>query len=278
MATYVIGDIQGCYSSLMKLLEKLSFNSDHDTLWMCGDLVNRGPQSAEVIRFARNLGERCITVLGNHDLHLLAIAEVNEKIRKPDTIQDVLQAPDRNELIDWIRHQPLAHYDAELNFFMVHAGVYPLWNLQTSLSYANEVERVLRGPDYKLFLKSMYGNEPAHWSTDLCGSSRLRFITNCFTRMRYCQPDGRLDLKQKGAPGADTADLIPWFEFDGPKTIGCRIVFGHWSTLPAISHDPIYAIDTGCLWGGALTALRIDSNTPVRTEISCEQTRVPGKN
>lgn len=276
MATYAIGDVQGCFDQLQQLLQAIDFQTPRDTLWLTGDLVNRGPRSLEVLRFVRELGEHAITVLGNHDLHTLAVACGHDKYKKKDTIDDVLEAPDRTELLDWLRHRPLFHHDDRLNFTLLHAGLVPQWDLPTAQRLAAEVETVLRGPEHYEFLERMYGNKPECWSEDLQGWPRLRFITNCMTRLRYCDSQGRLDLKAKGPPGTQPAPFLPWFEVPGRASANLRIIFGHWSTLDRIHAPGVYALDTGCVWGGSLTALCLDDGRLI--EVPCPQTQAPALN
>ena len=256
MATYAIGDIQGCLSPLRALLDKISFDPRHDRLWLVGDLVNRGPQSLETLRLVRELGDAVITVLGNHDLHMMAIAQGLRRQSKKDNLDDVLHAPDRDELFEWMRQRPLLHHDSRLGFTMVHAGFSPHWDLAEAQRCAVEVEAVLRADDYQHFIAMMYGDEPDRWSSDVSGVERWRYIINCFTRLRYCDADGRLVLKEKGAPSQQGA-LIPWFKVPGRRSAGLRIVFGHWSTLGAHHEDGVYCLDGGCVWGGSMTALRL---------------------
>jgi bis(5'-nucleosyl)-tetraphosphatase (symmetrical) len=277
MAVYAIGDIQGCFDELQQLLQLLDFNEEQDRLWFCGDLVNRGPRSLETLRFVKGLGERAVTVLGNHDLHLLAKAEGFGKELKQDTLDEILNAPDLDELMSWLRHQPLLHHDAKLGYTMVHAGLPPQWDLVTAQACAREMENALRGPGYHEFIRVMYGNQPDHWSDDLSGIDRLRFIVNVFSRLRYCYPDGRLELKAKGAPGSQQAGTLPWFDVPGRKTEHERIVFGHWSTLGIGEYNNTLALDGGCLWGGRLVAVRLDAAAPVWTTIECEGACRPGK-
>jgi bis(5'-nucleosyl)-tetraphosphatase (symmetrical) len=269
MAVYAIGDIQGCFDELLELLATLRFDRQRDRLWFVGDLVNRGPKSLETLRFVRELGSAAVTVLGNHDLHLLAAAH---GIR-PDNIDDgtlepILAAPDREALIDWLRHLPLLHYDAELGYLMVHAGLPPQWDLKLAQRCAGEVETVLRGNRLEAFLSRMYGNKPRQWSGELEGWDRLRFIVNCFTRMRFCDRHGRLELKSSGPPGTQPEGYYPWFEIPARASGDINIIFGHWSTLRPSNIPGVYPIDQGCLWGGQLTALRIDSR-PERIELPC---------
>ncbi len=277
MATYAIGDIQGCYDELQQLLEKLRFDPASDRLWFAGDLVNRGPKSLEVLRFVKALDDAAVTVLGNHDLHLLAVWQhAHRHFKDNDTISSILQAPDGGELLEWLRHRPLMHYDAQLDYAMIHAGLPPQWSLKGALKRAAEVETVLRGPDFRDFLDSMYGNKPHTWKKSLEGWDRLRFIVNCFTRMRFCTPEGKLELKDKGGPGSQEAGYIPWFEVAERKTRDERIIFGHWSTLGLHLSDGVCAIDTGCLWGGSLTALRIDDGSEAVTSLACTAYHTPG--
>lgn len=258
MALYAIGDIQGCWLELQALLDKINFDPDEDTLWFTGDLVNRGPGSLETLRYVKSLGSAALTVLGNHELHFLAIFYEKFKPGKHDTFDELLTAHDRDELIDWLRHQPLFHHDEKQGYCLVHAGLPPQWNIAEAKKRANEVETILRSDQIEDFLDHMYGDTPDIWSDALTGWDRLRFITNCFTRIRYCDRSGRLDLKQKGPPGSQPDGLLPWFELPDRKSRDEEIVFGHWSTLGFQAREGIYALDTGCLWGGELTALQLD--------------------
>ncbi len=263
MATYAVGDLQGCYQPLRALLEHIRFDPARDRLWLTGDLVNRGPESLEVLRHVRALGEAAVTVLGNHDLHLLAAAVYPERyLRKKDTLGAVLEAPDRDELLDWLRRLPLMHRDPALGFTLVHAGIAPAWDLDEAAARARELEAVLAGPDPGAFFARMYGDHPERWDDDLRGWDRLRFITNAFTRMRYCTRDGAVTLKDKGPPGSQGEGLVPWFAVPGRRSRGEDVVFGHWSTLhlagPVDPGHRVWPLDTGCLWGGTLTALRLE--------------------
>ena len=260
MAVFAVGDLQGCYDELMQLLERIRFDPAEDHLWFTGDLVNRGPKSLETLRYVRDLGKHAVCVLGNHDLHLLAVASGMAQLRSSDTLDAVLAAPDRDELLHWLRHLPLLHHDAALGYTLVHAGLPPQWDLDTAQACARELEAVLRGDDYAGFFKQMYGNEPRRWSAGLTGVERLRFIVNCYTRMRYCDADGALDLKAKGAPGSQPAGLMPWYETPGRRNRDLHILFGHWSTVGEIRDRKVHALDTGCVWGGRLTALRLDGD------------------
>ena len=263
MATYAIGDPQGCYDPLQRLLESVAFDPSRDRLWCVGDLVNRGPASLEVLRFFYGLGERAVCVLGNHDLHLLAVAaDVGERVRSRDTLGEVLLAPDRETLLAWLRHRPLIHHDPALGFTLVHAGLPPEWDIPRAVTSGAELEAALQGPDHREYFRSMYGNTPHRWSDDLANWERLRFITNCFTRMRYVAPDGSLELKAKGPPGTQPAGYAPWYEAPGRRSAGASIVFGHWSTLELHARvsprHRVFPLDTGCVWGGTLTALRLE--------------------
>lgn len=277
MATYAIGDIQGCYDEFMRLLERLDFDPSHDKLWLAGDLVNRGPHSLEVIRFVKGLGKRAITVLGNHDLHLLAVSEGNIKHKSRDhTLDEILEAPDREELLLWLRRRPLMHYSKKRGYALLHAGLPPQWDVKEALARAKEVETVLRGDGFHEFCMQMYGNKPSCWSSRLQGMERLRFITNCFTRMRYCDASGKLGLRDKGAPGTQPEGLHPWFRVPGRATQRCRILFGHWSTLGFYQGDNVIGLDSGCLWGGELTGLRLRKRRfPHRVKVECEGRRKP---
>jgi len=262
MATYVIGDIQGCYTELQQLLELVQFDPSQDVLWCTGDLVNRGPHSLEVLRFFKQLKERAVVVLGNHDLHLLAVAYGNEDYLHPrDTLLPILQAADSEELIDWLRHRPVLHHDAQLGFTLIHAGLPPQWNLAQASQCARELETTLRSQQCQTYFAHLYGDKPKQWSEELTGWERLRFITNCFTRLRYCNAEGKLALKNKQAPPLKNNTLHkdkPWFLWEHRASRDLRIVFGHWATLGYYADNGVYALDTGCVWGGALTALRLE--------------------
>jgi len=263
MATYAIGDIQGCYNELRRLLDRLGFDPTNDKLWLAGDLVNRGPDSLRVLRFVKSLGDGAVVVLGNHDLHLLALGAGNPSHAKKSNLHEVLDAPDCEELLHWLRHRPLMHYDERKRFAMIHAGLPPQWDLTTALRCARELEDALRGPDYADYLDAMYGNEPSRWSEALTGMERLRFITNCLTRLRYCDADGKLALKEKGAPGTQPPNLVPWYLVPGRATREVRIICGHWSTLGYRAEENVWSLDTGCLWGRQLTAIRVRKQRPI---------------
>lgn len=270
MTTYAVGDLQGCLDPLIGLLEQVDFSPSRDCLWLAGDLVNRGPQSLEALRYVRDLGSSGITVLGNHDLHLLAVAHNVERLKRSDTLKPILDAPDRNDLIDWLRQQKLLHHDAERDTAMVHAGIPPQWTLTKALKRAAEVEAALRD-DATLppFLDGMYGNHPAKWSKDLHGIPRLRVITNYLTRMRFCQADGTLDLQAKDGLDSAPPGFAPWFSHPNRKTRDCKIVFGHWAALEGKCDEPnVFALDTGCVWGNAMTLMNLDNGET--HSFSCE--------
>jgi bis(5'-nucleosyl)-tetraphosphatase (symmetrical) len=262
MAVYAIGDVQGCFDALRALLNTIAFRPGTDRLWFCGDLVNRGPQSAEVLRLVAQLGDGAVSVLGNHDLHMLAVAEGHGPTRRQDCFDDVLNAPDAHELLSWLRHRPLLHQDPDLKFTLVHAGLPPSWDVSTAAACAREVESAIRGQDRHGFFANMYGNEPRLWSGELTGWERLRFITNSLTRMRYCDRDGGLDLFEKGPPGTQRQGLVPWFAVPNRRSRGTRIIFGHWAALQF--HEPpdpvhgVFPLDNGCAWGRRLTAMRLE--------------------
>jgi len=260
MAVFAIGDIQGCGDEFEKLLERIRFNPANDTLWLTGDLVNRGPRSLDVLRLVKSLGDAAITVLGNHDLHLLALAlDPQAKRKSKDTLDDILAAPDRDELLHWLRHQPLLHHDAHLKRTLIHAGLPPQWDLALAQSCAREVETALRDLHRaRELFQHMYGDEPDHWRDDLQGMARLRFITNCLTRLRICTPDGHLKLKEKNSPTELKPGLLPWFRAPNRRSRTERIVCGHWSALGFYDADNVLALDTGCVWGGSLCAVRLD--------------------
>ena len=260
MAVFAIGDIQGCHDELKRLLDRIDFDFAEDTLWFTGDLVNRGPRSLDVLRLVKDLGSRALCVLGNHDLHLLAVAAGTAPSRKNDTLDEVLAAPDREELLHWLRHRPLLHHDASLGYTLIHAGLPPQWDLTVASRCARELEEVLQGDSYVEFFRHMYGDKPRCWSPDLRGWERLRFIVNCLTRMRYCTADGELDLKAKGAPGTQPEGHLPWFQVPDRLSRNLHILFGHWSTLGEVHGMNVHALDTGCVWGGRLSALRLDGD------------------
>ena len=259
MATYAIGDIQGCYDEFRLLLNKIQFNPAQDKLWLAGDLISRGPKSLEVLNYIYDHQDLCDIVLGNHDLHLLAVYYTQSKLPKKDDLNRILEADNAKKLMKWLRKQPLAVYDKHLDFLMTHAGVAPGWDLNQTLACAYELEEVLSKKTTATdFFQHMYGNKPNHWQKGLKGIERLRFITNAFTRMRFCHQDGSLDFKSKSTPGKQAKGLRPWYELSdiGQET---RVVFGHWAALEGKAKAKnIYAVDTGCVWGSRLTALRLE--------------------
>lgn len=261
MAVYAVGDLQGCLEPLQCLLEHVNFDPARDHLWLVGDLVNRGPQSLETLRFLYSIRDSVTCVLGNHDLHMLAASRNIERLKKGDTLRPILEAPDRDDLLQWVRRQKLLHYDAERNVAMAHAGIPPQWTLKKALKLAAEVEATLLDDSlYHPFLDGMYGNEPNKWDPELHGVARLRVITNYFTRMRFCTSDGKLDLK--GKEGIETAlpGYAPWFKHQERRTRDVKIIFGHWAALEGRCDEPdVYALDTGCVWGSAMTMLNVDT-------------------
>jgi len=258
MATYAIGDVQGCHDELMCLLQRIDFDPVRDRLWFVGDLVNRGPKSLEVLRFVRSLGDRAVTVLGNHDLSLLVIAAGVRKPHRGDTWDAILTAPDRDDLLHWVRHQRLFH--VENGQAMVHAGLLPQWTVEQARSLAAEVEAELQGPGYPAFLNAMYGNEPAQWDDGLRDHDRLRVIVNAMTRLRLCTVDGRMEFSHKTGPAGGPAGYHPWFDIPSRLSADTPIVFGHWAALGLTQRDSVSCIDTGCVWGRRLTALRLEDH------------------
>lgn len=259
MSTYAIGDIQGCYQELGDLLGKINFDPLKDTLWFTGDLINRGPQSLSVLRFIKSLGEKAIVVLGNHDLHFLAVAAYKRPQQSLDTLDEILSAPDCQELFNWLRKLPLIHYDKTLNFLLVHAGLPPQWDLTKALSCAQEVENVLKGTQYLEFLANMQGLSPSCWTDNLAGWPRLRLITNYLTRIRFCDEKGCLEHLTKGHLNKPPIGYLPWFKIPNRASKDVRIIFGHWAALEGHTGTPnIFALDTGCIWGKKLTAMRLE--------------------
>ena len=261
MSIWAIGDLQGCYGPTQRLLERIRFDPAQDRLWFCGDLVNRGGESLETLRLVHSLREHCVTVLGNHDLSLLAIAErtADEQRKVNPDLQRVLFAPDSAELLDWLRGQPLLHEDRDLGWMMVHAGLAPRWTTAMARKHAAEVEQKLRGEDRRKLLRHMYGDKPA-WSPGLRGPDRDRAIINVFTRLRYCTPRGRIAFEEKGPPGTQQPGLYPWYAVPGHAERDLKIVCGHWSALGLFIGHGVHAIDTGAVWGGKLTALQLDTD------------------
>lgn len=258
MAIYAIGDVQGCYAELMDLLHLIQFNDSQDRLWFTGDLVNRGQESLAVLRFVKELGSAHQVVLGNHDLHLLAVA-YGAPTRPGDTLEDILGAPDKQSLLDWLRTRRLFYYDSQVGYALTHAGVAPAWTLSEAASLAQEVEDVLQGAQPELLLHQLYGNKPDQWDPHLVGVDRWRAIINYLTRMRFCYTDGRLALDCKGALKDRPAHLLPWFDVPHRAAAKDKILFGHWAALGGIVDVPnVYALDTGCVWGNTLTAMRLE--------------------
>ncbi|CAN5142442.1 symmetrical bis(5'-nucleosyl)-tetraphosphatase [soil metagenome] len=248
-----IGDLQGCRAPLEQLIDRIEADLPDAKLWFCGDLVNRGPDSLGTLRLVRSLGDRAISVLGNHDLHLLGVACGQRKLRPGDTLDDILAAPDRDELLDWLRHRPLAHFEA--GHLLVHAGVLPQWTIQQAIAHAREVEARLAGPNWADLLAGLFGHPPVEWHDDLLGIERWRGIVDAFTRIRFCTLDGQLDLRANGRPDEPPAGHRPWFEVPARQTIGTTVVFGHWSALGLMMKTDLIALDSGCVWGNALTGV-----------------------
>ena len=278
MARYLIGDIQGCDAPLARLLARIGFSASRDTLYVLGDLVNRGPASAAVLRRLMAFGDAARCLLGNHDLSLLAVAHGHRAPHRNDTMDDILQAPDRDAMLDWLRHRSMALHAHGI--LMVHGGVLPSWDLPQVLALAAEVERVLRGPDLTDFLAHMWGNRPDRWDDALAGIDRLRVVVNALTRLRFCTPEGVMDLKASGRLDQAPPGTLAWFDVPGRRTRDTCIAFGHWSTLGYLRRPDIISLDTGCVWGGCLSALEIDesgagAHEPVQER--CEQAQAPGE-
>jgi len=280
MALYLIGDIQGCDAALQKLLDKIGFSPSRDTVVLLGDLVNRGPDSAAVLRRVQGYGASALSLLGNHDLHLLGVAHGARKPSRKDTLAGLLEAPDSEALLEWVRQQHMAlHMQIDGgDLLMVHAGVLPQWTVGDTLVLAAEVESVLRGPALGEFLLTMYGNEPAQWSDTLTGSARLRAIVNALTRMRFCSADGVMEFESKDGAATAPEGFMPWFDVPGRKTANATVAFGHWSTLGWLSRLDLLSTDTGCVWGGCLSAVRIGATLEEREliQVKCEQAQKPG--
>ncbi len=271
MATYAIGDIQGCYAALQRLLGEIGFSASRDSLWLVGDLVNRGDSSLEVMRFVRDLGERAITVLGNHDLHLAMVAEGHGRPSKEDTLDAVLAAPDREELLVWLRSRSMFH--VEDDYAMVHAGLLPQWSILQALELGGEVEQALRAPEYRDFLSHMWGSEPAQWSEHLRGWDRLRIVVNAMTRMRFCTRYGVMEFRAKGPLESAPEGYLPWFAVPGRASRTHTVVCGHWSALGFRREEKLLALDSGCLWGGCLTAVRLEDRKVF--QLQCPQSLAP---
>jgi bis(5'-nucleosyl)-tetraphosphatase (symmetrical) len=275
MAVYWVGDVQGCDAPLERLLERVDFSASRDTLVVLGDLVNRGPASGQVLRRLMAMGNAVQCVLGNHDLHLLAVAAGAARLKPMDTLDGILQATDRPALLDWLRHQRMAIWGHGV--LSVHAGVLPSWTLAQTLALAAEVESVLRGPDLTDFLQQMYGNEPAAWRDDWVGVGRLRVIVNALTRLRFCTAEGVMEFASKEGAGAAPSGFMPWFDVPGRKTADVTVAFGHWSTLGQLQRRDVWAMDSGCVWGGCLSAMRLDGDGQGEMiQVNCEQAQKPG--
>ena len=272
---YLMGDLQGCCQALERMLQTIDFSPSRDHLFVLGDLVNRGPDSLGVLRRLRGLDNAATCLLGNHDLHLLAVAHGVRKMHRSDTLAPILDAPDREDWLLWLRQQRLAVHAH--GWLMVHAGVVPQWDAAQTVALAGEVETMLRSPEVGEFLTTMYGNEPARWDERLQGVDRWRCVVNSLTRLRFCATDGTMEFATKEGAGGAPEGYMPWFEVPGRRTQGTPVAFGHWSTLGLINRDDLLALDTGCLWGGHLTAARVDGATRELIQIACPQAQKPGK-
>jgi bis(5'-nucleosyl)-tetraphosphatase (symmetrical) len=278
MAHYLIGDIQGCDAPLGRLLAKLDFSPSRDTLYLLGDLVNRGPASAAVLRRLMRYGDAARCLLGNHDLSLLAVAHGHRAPHRNDTMHEILQASDRAAMLEWLRHRSMAIHAHGI--LMVHGGVLPSWDVAQTLALAREVEAVLRGPQLDAFLARMWGNQPDHWDDTLAGADRLRLIVNALTRLRFCTPAGVMDLRASGGVDQAPPGMLPWFDVPGRRSADACIAFGHWSTLGYLRRPDVIGLDTGCVWGGCLSALRLDDSAAGAHELiqeQCEQAQAPGE-
>jgi bis(5'-nucleosyl)-tetraphosphatase (symmetrical) len=272
---YLMGDLQGCCQALERMLQTIDFSPSRDHLFVLGDLVNRGPDSLGVLRRLRGLDNAATCLLGNHDLHLLAVAHGVRKMHRSDTLAPILDAPDREDWLLWLRQQRLAVHTH--GWLMVHAGVVPQWDAAQTVALAGEVEAMLRSPEVGEFLTLMYGNEPARWDDSLQGVDRWRCVVNSLTRLRFCAADGTMEFATKEGAGGAPEGYMPWFEVPGRRTQGTPVAFGHWSTLGLVNRDDLLALDTGCLWGGHLTAVRVDGATREVIQIPCPQAQKPGK-
>jgi bis(5'-nucleosyl)-tetraphosphatase (symmetrical) len=272
MSTYAIGDVQGCAGALHRLLDAFGFDRSHDRLWLVGDLVNRGPDSLATLRLVKSLGDAAVTVLGNHDFHLLAVAAGCAKTHRSDTLDAVLDASDREELLAWLRQQPLLHVHGE--WAMVHAGLLPQWNIAKAQALAREVESALRGDDWRSFLAQLYGDTPASWSESLRGADRLRVIVNAMARMRFCTAEGRIELHTKGETAKAPPGFFPWFDAPGRASRDHTLICGHWSAMGLNLRPDLLALDSGCVWGGSLSAVRLEDRKLF--QVPCEQCQVPG--
>ncbi|SFR82076.1 Bis(5'nucleosyl)-tetraphosphatase, ApaH [Marinobacter daqiaonensis] len=265
MTDYAIGDIQGCYERLMDVLDKVDFSPSRDRLWVAGDIINRGPSSLESLRYVRNLGSSAVVVLGNHDLHLLAVALGGHGLKKKDTLRDILEAPDHRDLLAWLLQQNICVHDPQRNFAMAHAGLPHIWEVDKAMGLARELEAVLRGPEVATFFRQMYGNEPSCWRDDLVGMERWRMITNYFTRMRFIAEDGTLELTAKESADDAPDGYAPWFSHERPDDV--RVIFGHWAALEGDTGSERYiGLDTGCVWGGKLTVMNLDTDEKIHCD------------
>jgi bis(5'-nucleosyl)-tetraphosphatase (symmetrical) len=256
VATYVIGDVQGCFDAFQELLVSIAFNPASDRLWLAGDLVNRGENSIGMLRWCMQHNDHIVAILGNHDLHLLAVAEGFVPPHRNDTLAEILDAPDRAEVLDWLRHRPMLHREGK--WLMVHAGLLPDWTPELAASLAHELEAALRGRYWKRFLKNMYGNEPRRWDARLTGQDRFRLIANAMTRIRFLHEDGNMEFQHKGSLVNAPTELTPWFDYPGRQSLDVQVFFGHWSTLGLLLRADAVGLDTGCLWGGQLSAFRLE--------------------
>ncbi len=273
MATYAIGDVQGCLEALQRLLDALTFTRTRDRLWFVGDLVNRGPDSLATLRLVKDLGESAVTVLGNHDFHLLAVAAGHAKKHRSDTLDSILEAPDREELLTWLRQRPMLHVEGA--WAMVHAGLLPQWSIAQAQLLAQEVQTALRGADWRKFLAELYGDKPDTWSEGLRGAKRLRVIVNAMARMRFCTAGGSIEFRTKGETAKAPPGFFPWFDAPGRASRDHTVVCGHWSTLGLVLRPDLLALDSGCVWGGSLSAVRLEDRKLF--QVPCEQYRIPGK-
>jgi bis(5'-nucleosyl)-tetraphosphatase (symmetrical) len=273
VATYAIGDVQGCFDAFERLLDEIRFDAARDRLWLVGDLVNRGPQSAEVLRFVRSLGDAAITVLGNHDIHLFAYVAGYGKKRSDDSFGDVLAAPDRDALLEWLRMRPMMYVEG--GYAMVHAGLLPAWSVEQARDLAAEVEAAFRAPDYRSFLAGLYGSQPDRWDDRLRGVDRLRVVVNAMTRMRFVSAEGVMDFRAKGEVEKAPRGYRPWFDAPGRASAKVPIVCGHWSALGLLIRPDLLALDSGCVWGGRLTAVRLEDRSVF--QVTCGAERAPGR-
>ena len=271
MATYAIGDVQGCAGALRRLLLAFDFDRRHDRLWFVGDLVNRGPDSLGTLRLVKDLGDAAVTVLGNHDFHLLAVAAGRVKQHRSDTLDAVLAAPDREELLAWLRRRPMLHVQGE--WAMVHAGLLPQWSIAQAQRLACEVEAALCGEGWRDFLGQLYGDRPNAWNEDLRGMDRLRLIVNAMARMRFCTADGTIEFRTKGETDKAPPGFFPWFDAPGRASHDHTVICGHWSALGLKLRPDLLALDSGCVWGGSLSAVRLEDRSLF--QIPCEQCQVP---